>query len=459
MGGIKQLILSSKEIVFDFFTKGHERTILAKKNIVASFGIKVISVAINLALVPLTINYVNPTQYGIWLTLSSIVAWFSFFDIGFGQGLRNRFAEAKAKGNFENARIYVSTTYAVLTIIFLGVWILFFAVNFFVDWSKILNAPLEMAAELSTLALIIFSFFCIQFVLKTINIVVIADQKPALAAFLDTLGQLLALIIIYILTKTTEGSLLNLGITFGFVPLLILLLSSIILFNTKYRAYSPKIKYIRFDHTKDIMSLGIKFFIIQIGVIVIFQTTNIIITQILGPDSVTIYNIAYKYFFVTAMIFFIILSPFWSAFTEAYTLKDFNWMKSTIKKLEKLWLMLLAIIIIMLLFSDFILRIWIGDVVKVPLAVSATMALNIIFFTRYNIYMLLINGIGKVKLQLIIIISICICYIPVAIYSIKSFDLPGLILTNVFINIIFSIFSQIQISKIMGNKAYGIWNK
>lgn len=231
MSKITEFISLIKNFIIDFFTKGHQRSLEAKKNITASFAIKGVSIAINLILVPITINYVNPTQYGIWLTLSSIVAWFSFFDIGFGNGLRNLFAETKATGNLEKARIYVSTTYAVLTLIFLSVWVLFFVANFFVDWSKILNAPPEMAAELSTLALIVFSFFCLEFVLRTINTIVTADQNPALAGFFNTLGQLFALIIIFILTKTTKGSLINLGLALGFIPILVLFISSTILFK------------------------------------------------------------------------------------------------------------------------------------------------------------------------------------------------------------------------------------
>ena len=52
---------------------------------------------ISLLLVPLTIDYLNPTQYGIWITLMSVIAWFNFFDIGLGNGLRNKFATAKAE--------------------------------------------------------------------------------------------------------------------------------------------------------------------------------------------------------------------------------------------------------------------------------------------------------------------------------------------------------------------------
>ncbi len=204
-----------------FFNKGHKRTLLAKKNILASFGVKSISIIVNLALIPLTIDYVNPTQYGIWLTLSSIIAWFSFFDIGFGHGLRNKFTESKAIGNIERARIYLSTTYAVLIIIFIIVWIFFLVVNYFIDWSLLLNTKDIETSQLSKLALIVFSFFCLQMVLKTINIVLIADQKPAKASFFSMISQVFVLIVVYYLTKTTEGSLINLAVTLGLIPVLV----------------------------------------------------------------------------------------------------------------------------------------------------------------------------------------------------------------------------------------------
>ena len=128
-----------RQILTDFFTKGQDRSIKIKKNILASIKIKGLSILISLVLVPLTINYVNPTQYGIWLTLSSIVAWFSFFDIGLTHGLRNKFAEAKAKGEDNLAQILVSTNYAILAIIFSVVWISFISNNNFLDWTQILK--------------------------------------------------------------------------------------------------------------------------------------------------------------------------------------------------------------------------------------------------------------------------------------------------------------------------------
>ena len=137
-------IRGKAELFLERFVKGHERSVKAKKNIIASIFIKGFSIVISLLLVPIIINYINPTRYGIWITISSIVAWLSFFDIGLTQGLRNKFAEAKAKGDTHIAQVYVSTTFAILGLVFSGVWLVFILANQFIDWSKILNVGTEM---------------------------------------------------------------------------------------------------------------------------------------------------------------------------------------------------------------------------------------------------------------------------------------------------------------------------
>lgn len=274
--------------------KGHERSVKAKKNIILSGVIKGISIAISLVLVPLTIHYVNPTKYGIWLTLSSIIGWFSFFDIGLGNGMRNKFAEAMAKGEHEQAKVYVSTTYAILSIIIGIVLGIFFVVNQFVDWTKILNTPADMARELSLLATIVFTFFSIRFVLNLVTTIMTANQEPAKASFFNLLGSFLSLAVIFVLTKTTQGNLVYLGLALGFTPIVVLTASTLWYYKHDYRLYAPSFRYVRFKYARNLMTLGIKFFIIQVASIVIYQTSNIIIAQLFGPEQVTPYNIAYN---------------------------------------------------------------------------------------------------------------------------------------------------------------------
>ena len=231
--GFKKQIDSLWQRALNFFTKGHPRSLEAKKNIMFSLFIKGVSIAIGLILVPLTIHYVNPSQYGIWVTLSSMVAWISFFDIGFTHGLRNRFAEAKANGNKELAKTYISTTYFYIGIIFIALWVLLIVATQFISWNKLLNVPANMEKELIVLAMLIFSYFCLQFIFRIINTILIADQKSAKASLIDMLGQLFSLVIIFILTKTTNGSLLYLALAIGIAPTLILILSNFFFFNKR----------------------------------------------------------------------------------------------------------------------------------------------------------------------------------------------------------------------------------
>ena len=450
-----------KQYISNFFTKGHERSIKAKKNIVASFAIKGINIAIGLALVPLTIDYLNPTKYGIWITLSSIIGWFGFFDIGLGHGLRNRFAEALAKGEKELARVYVSTTYAIIAIIIGTILVLFYLVNPFLNWNKILNAgtDLNLQSELGLLALIVFTFFCLQFIFKLIATVLLADQRPAKASLFDLFGKIIALALIFLLTKTTQGSLLYLGIVMSSAPVFVLIVSSFWFYNGKYKMYRPSFKFIDFNKAKDLFSLGIKFFIIQIAAVILYQTNNIIISHLFGPEEVTPYNVAFKYFSVLMMGFSIIITPYWSAITEAWTKNEFAWIKNTIQKLIKIWGLLCLTGFVMLISSPFIYKIWIGDKVIITYSLSVFVVIWVLLNAWNGIYSQFLNGVGKIKLQLFLGISAAILNIPLAIFLGKKIGVEGVLLANIIVLLIGTIVYPIQYKQLIKGNTKKTWNR
>lgn len=442
-----------------YFDKGHTRSTNILKNIFASFFIRGCSIAISLFLVPLTIRYVNPTQYGIWLTLSSIIGWFGFFDIGFGNGLRNKFTEALAKGEHDLARVYVSTTYAILGIIIGVVLALFCCINPFLNWVKILNAPSSMARELTILALIVFVFFCLQFILQLITTIITANQQPAKAAFFNLLGSVFSLIVIFILTKTTSGNLIYLGLALGCTPVLVLTSSSLWFYTHQYRKYAPSLKLVNFSYARNLMTLGLKFFIIQIAFVILYETSNIVITQLFGPAQVTPYNIAYKYFSVVPMVFSIVLTPFWSAFTEAYVKKDEQWIRNTIRKLQKFWLLFLAGALLMLALSAKVYQLWVGSLVQVPFLLSASIFLYVMINAWCMIFSMFLNGVGKLKLQLYSSLFGAIVNIPLAIFLAKQIGIAGVVLSTCILGLFSAVWSPLQYRKIMNNTATGIWNK
>ncbi|MGN6196964.1 MAG: lipopolysaccharide biosynthesis protein [Ginsengibacter sp.] len=454
-------ILEIFAYIITFLNKGQGRSVKAKKNILASFFLKGTSIVVSLFLVRLNINYLNESRYGIWITITSIVGWFSFFDIGLTQGLRNKFAEAKAKGEDELAQIYVSTTYGILAIIFAFVWLAFLICNNFLNWANILKLPQSMRSEVSVLAIIVFTYFCINFVLRIISTLVTANQEPAKASLIDVLGQILSLIFIVILTETTEGSLIKLGIAFCLSPIIILIGANLFFFRGSFRRYSPKFSKIRFSYAKGLFNVGVIFFIIQIAGIIQFQTANIIIAQNFPIASVTSYNIVYKYFGVLDMIFVIFLSPFWSACTDAYFRNDILWIKKAVKKYQQLTILLTFFGIIMLICSHTIYNVWLNGKVNISFSLSLWGFLYFVVTMFGYTYVYFLNGINALRIQFFACILSPLIYVGVAILLIQYYKMGvySLFIASIIANFNAFILSPLQYHMIINKNKKGIWIK
>jgi O-antigen/teichoic acid export membrane protein len=456
---MNKLLSSFRNKILDFLSKGKGRTVRAKKNILGSIMIKGASIVISLIFVPLTIDYVNPTRYGIWLTLSSIVGWFSFFNIGLTHGLRNKFAEAKAKGDALAAQMYVSTTYFILGLIFSTVWIVFLIVNPFLDWVKILNVTSEMRGEVSSLAVIVFTYFCLQFVLKIINTLITADQQPAKASLIDLFGQIFSLIFIVILVKTTEGSLINLGLALCLSPIVVLTTANFYFFRRKYSQFRPKWSAVDFKESRGLFNLGVVFFIISVAGLIQYQSANIIIAQNFGTYEVTSYNIVHKYFNILGMAFGIFLSPFWSASTDAYFQNDISWIRNAIKKYLLLIGILVGFGIIMLLYSSDVYEIWLKGQVEIDFVVSFWGFMFILSFMFGNLFVNFLNGISALRIQFWCSVLSPFIYIAVAILLIQYYELgiQSLFIASLIANFNGIIIAPIQYYLIVYRGKKGIW--
>jgi O-antigen/teichoic acid export membrane protein len=207
------------------------------------------------------------------------------------------------------------------------------------------------------------------------------------------------------------------------------------------------------------MSVGLKFFIIQIAALILFNTNNIIITQLFGPEEVTTFNVSFKLFSVITMIFSIIAGPLWSAFTDAYTRNEFDWIKNTLSKMKKVWGLLIIFTVLVLLASPWIYKLWVGTSVSVPFALSAAMGSYVIVYIWQTIHVFFLNGIGKIKLQLYVVIFCGIINIPLAILLGRLMGLVGITLTSTLLFIFMGTVFSIQTQKILNKSAVNIWNK
>lgn len=445
--------------VISKFTSGSQRNSNIKKNIIGSLFLKGISIVVQLLLVPLTLNYLSTELYGIWLTVSSIVLWLSFFDIGFSLGLKNKLAEAIARNDYTTGKELVSTTYIMLIAIFIPLGIILEFVVPIVHWSSLLNVDIAYNDTIIDVIRILIISFVFQMVFNTISAIVAAYQKVALSSSFPVIGNVISLVIIWLLTRYTEPSLKNMALTISFVPVSVLLISSFILFNRRLKPIRPSLHSFNSGKIKEIFSLGFKFFIIQIQIIVIQQTTNLLISNVSSPEYVTYYNIAYRYIGTAMMIFILVLGPLWPAFTDAYIKRDFQWMNQIYRKLTRVYIGVVALICMMCMLSSVVYDIWIGDSTYIPIVMTISLSIYFCIVSWNNFQTILINGIGKIKLQSYLTGIGMILHVPFALFLGKYIGAYGVIVSMTSITLIYCIFFTIQINKILHQKAYGIWFK
>lgn len=448
------------ENILSFFSKGSKRSILIKKNIIASFLIKGWSALVQFLLVPLTLACLGEYENGVWLTISSVLLWINNLDIGLGNGLRNKLAVYMARGDNDKAREMVSSTFIMLCIIITPVLIILLLFEVYSDNYRLFNVDIGLIGNLDIVLYVATIMVCATFIFKFIGNFYMGLQLPSVNNFIGSIGSTLALLGTYIIYLSGNRSLLLVASVNLSAPLLVYLLAFPITFMGKYKFLSPSLKYINKSSIRELFSIGFKFFALQIPAVLLFFTSNILISKLFNPALVTPYQIAYRYFVMTMTLFSIICVPYWTATTDAYEKRDFEWIRRANCTLNRFVLLLFFIIVCMILLSKPVYSVWIGDNSDVPFSMTVIAGLYqflLIYSMRYS-YVL--NGIGALRLQLIFTILAAAIYIPLAtLVCHLTHDINYLLLLMCVVHVPGFVVNIIQYHKIMNGTAKGIWIK
>ena len=439
--------------------RGESRNRMLLRNVLFSGILKVVGLLTSLFIVPVTINYLNNEVYGIWMTTTSILYWITTFDIGLGNGMRNYLAEALATNDTMLGKKYISTTMLLLSLIALSMAIVLLYPLITINFNSFFNTNAIAGNELRMAVVIAVGFTLMNFVLKNIGMIFVAMQKYAINDLLSISGNVIALIIIYILTKVTTGNLVLVVLAYTMTSCVAFLLAAIPLF-WKHPELKPSLRFFDKSLGKKIVGKGLGFFVIQISsCLVIFGAANFFITQSCGPAAVTTYNIAYKFFNLLVIAYTIILAPMWNAYTDAYVKGDMQWIKATFNKALKFWVLSICGGLGMLLICNLFYKLWIGNMVNVPLSVSASTLVYVCFFNLNNCATYLINGLNKIFVQIIISLAVTALYIITVLAFGRKLGVEGIVLSMAASYAVMSVVHLYQCRKLINGKARGIWNK
>lgn len=399
----------------------NNRSNMIIKNIVVSFFVKGWSAIVVLLMVPLTLKMLGAYNNGVWLTISGILIWIDFMDIGLGNGLRNTLAKYVAIGDNEKARMAVSSTFFILTIIIIPLMLLCCTLIHLLNIYDILGISRDIVPNLNNILTIAIVMTSITFILKAIGNLYMGLQLPAISNLIMCLGQTLSLVITFIAYHLGCRSLMYVVFINTLSPLIIWTTFYPYTFFYRYPQFRPSVRYINYQISHLLCNQGIKFFVLQIFSVVLFASVNIIISKLFSPSEVTPYQIAYRYFSLVLVVFNIISIPFWNATTDAYYRDDMIWIKNSSRKLDAVVVTSFFVLLVMVLLSGFIYSIWIGYEVTIPIELSIAMAAYIFVLIVSLRYSYILNGVNALRIQLIFTIFATVVFVPLSWYAGNTF--------------------------------------
>ena len=378
--------------------------------------------------VPLTLGYLGPEQFGMWMTISAVIAMLGFADFGLSNGILNAVAHASGRNAAEEIHDIISNGLFMLCIIGTVILLAFTAFYAHIPWPSIFNVTTTTAAlETGPVVLVLVLCFIATLPLGLTQKIQIGLQQGYWANLWETLGSIGGLLGIFLAIRF-EAGLLWVALAMAGMPVIFRAVNTLVFFGYQKYTLRPRFKHINFGTVRGLMRTGLLFFILQLAVIVGFQSDNIIIARILGVEAVAGYDVALKLSTLPAMFIGLVVVAQWPAYGAALTHGDTNWIRRTFSRTLRLSLAVAIPFAIVLLFlGDKIIGLWAGPDVVPSMGLLAGMSAWSVLLVIGNVISALLNGLHVVRFQAICAMLMAAGNILLSIYLVGKIGATGAI--------------------------------
>ena len=382
--------------------------------------------------VPLTVRYLGPERYGVWMTISSVLVFLGFGDFGLASSLTNALGRAFGQDDRESARRYVTTTLIALSVVaslFVIAGITFAAPLAHVMFPKVEDTLLRH--EITPALVIALSIFALNFPLLITNRVLAAYQENA-TANLWLMASSVANLVGVLIVIPLRGGLPLLVLGSAGAGLVVNAISAIWLFGWHKPWLAPVRSAADLKFARELFSTSWKFFVANTAWLINSQTDNLIIAHYLGPASVTPYSVTFRLFAYATLIQSLASGSLWPAYTEAAARKDYGWIQGVFKKNLK-WNLLIAIslVIVLTFFGKGMIRLWAGPAAVPSFALLIWMGIWNILLAYLHVVSCLLNATGRVTRMAAYAVMTAILNVILSIWLVHVYGISGVIAATV----------------------------
>ena len=395
-------------------------------------------------------SYLGVEKYGIWATILSILSWIGYFDIGIGNGLRNKLTEAIAKKEDEKGSCLVSSAYAIISLIMAVTFLILLAAAFLVNWTRLFGTRQE---GIQYLLLVSVFFVCLNFIFSVCKSVLYALQKAATVSLMEFLTQLFNLLGLMIFSRYIKENLMLVALIYGFSMTLVSLGANIILY-IKNSFLCPRFKKVNVRTGMELAGLGIKFFIIQICALILFTTDNILVSYLYGASNVTPYSTVINLFAAVGQVFSAVLAPVWSRVTKEKTEGNYTEIRKIIRIMHFIFIpFAMGSILLMFIFKP-VAFIWLRKELYYEQGLIILGMFYCIILNWCNIYAYVMNGLGNMNFPMLIAIIQAVSNIPLSIFFAENLGMKstGVLLGTVCAMMIGAVLAPLYVYNVLMRK-------
>ncbi len=382
--------------------------------------------------VPLTIVYLGPERYGLWLTVSSTIAMLTFADLGIGNGLVTKLAEADGRNDLATMKKLTSSAFAILSAISALLSVALVVACPHIDWSRLLSlkssvARTEVPTAVLTLGLLTFVTMPVSVVAKVQS----GLQEGVQVALWAMGGTVLSVGALVLVTHMQVG-LVGLILAVSGTPVLVTIVNFLWCFTVSHRHLRPSLRSANFSTALSLLRIGLLFVMLQIGVAFAFLSDNFVVANRLGSAAVAGLAVPAKLFSLMLLPVTLIVGPLWPAYGEARARGDISWMRRIYKRLT-LGSVGLALVsgILLVFLGSLIVRIWSRGVVDSTYAVLIPLAIWTCLTSWGQSAAALLNGTGQITGQAICAVVLAGTAFYLKWILVDTSGLPGVVWASV----------------------------
>lgn len=392
----------------------------------ASASAKLITIATSLISVPLTLHYLGPELYGVWMVISSFTVMLSFADMGLGNGILNAVAQSHGRGDRTAIRGAISSGYVMLAGIAFALLLSFACAYPFVPWYLIFNAVTPEGRAGAGPALAVFVFcFALSIPCSIVQKVQIGLQQSFVNSLWQALGSLLGLIAVLAVIRVHGSLAMLVGALVG-APLLAMMINTVAFFYREGADLRPSFALLSRTVMMTVGNVGILFFIIQLIGSIKYGSDTLILAQILGASTVPQYAIPERLFAIISMLIAMATAPLWPAYGEAIARGDVQWVRHALKRsLLIAGLAAAGMSIGLVVVGPAVIQHWVGPAVQPSLLLLLGLGIWRVVEACGNAVAFYLNGANLMKVQVWIAGATAIVMITLKITLIQKIGPAG----------------------------------